>query len=188
MPTESSTAGQARRSRRPSAGAPPDEPQSAPAEPVDRRDEPAETSASSPRLDAPAPGSPGKRPSPGKAAARGNGRTCARAGASAPQHQQPPTNGEHPAKPQTKRPSKRQTGGHGVWSPAAQAMKQQVASAQLVSWPGAGVLLLAVAVGAWLPSQGEGDCVQNLRRARSAMLAAADSTAQCGCLNCYWCL
>ena len=162
MPAESSTAGQARRSRRVSAGAP-----SAFTEPIDRRDEPAETSASSPRLDAPAlaersAGSPGTvtgfAPSPGKAPACANGTTRARSGASAQhQQQQPPTNGEHPAKPRKKRHSKRQAASHVSWSRAAKAMKQQMASAELVSWPGATVLLLAIAVGAWLPSQGGSD-------------------------------
>ena len=156
MPAESSTAGHARRGRRASAGKAP----STPAEPLCRRDETAETSSSSPRLEGQAAaersaGSPGKLP--GKAAIHADGRADTRSGASALQQEQPPTKGKHSAKPQPDKTSKRQTGHRGVWPPAAEAVQQHVASAQLVSWPGAAVLLLAIALGAWVPSQREGD-------------------------------
>ena len=165
MPAESSTAGEARRGRRASTGAP-----STQAEQLDGREELAETSASSPRLEAVAcpervAGSPGKPPFPtAKVAVRASGRTSTRSGASAQQRKQPQTNGQHPAGTRPERPSKRQGAARGVWSRAATTLQQQVASAQLMSLPGAGVLLLAIALGAWLPSRRDGEFHRTLAR------------------------
>ena len=150
MPAESSTAGQARRSRLNGAEAQPPE-----ADICDRRNEQAETSASSPRLDPLAAaqrsgGPPIKSQTPGKAATvRVNARTSARAGTSP---QQPLKNGDHA--PGSQRPkARRKADCSGLWSRSAGAAKRQVASAPLVSWPGAAVLLLAIGLGTWLPSQ-----------------------------------
>ena len=151
MPAESSTAGQARRSRHTSTEVPAPE-----ADTCNQRDEQAETSASSPRLEPPAAaqrsgGPRSKSKSPGKAATvRVNARTSAQAGTSA---QQPPRNGDRAPGSQRMQNAKRKADSSGLWFRSPGAVKRQVASAPLVSWPGAAILLLAVGVGTWLPSQ-----------------------------------
>ena len=161
MLAESSTVAQAGRSRRAAGEIQP------PADgPPDRRDDQAETSASSPRLTVPAAGKrgdglPGKGKSPGKGATvRVNARSSARLGASA---QQPQNDGDQPASVQRpRRGSKSKASSRGLWSRSAGAAKRQVAAAPLVSWPGAAVLLLAVGLGTWLPSQHSGELRDDL--------------------------
>ena len=160
MPTESSAAAKARRGRHANGATPPLVPDL-----PDRHDEQAETSSSSARVEEKpsadrSAGSLGKSQSPGKAATvRVDARTSIPLGASA---QQPPWNGDHSARSsrQAQKGSKSKASRNGLWSRSAGAATRQVASAPLVSWPGAAVLVLAIGLGTWLPSQrgGEPQC------------------------------